>query len=529
MKIGINVSWMTPGHAGGMEWYVRCLIAELGKLDPDPEYLLVAGPANEHTFAPPGPRWEKVVYCGPEHSPEAYRGLPEFPPPDPPWRAALKKVYHRLTAAPRDRWYRKSADLLADRKVDVWFCPFMFALPVDAGVPTVVTIPDLQHEYYPQFFDHDELALRRLGYQYSCRAAAATLGISRHVADEIVRLYGVPAERVFGIPLALDPVIAGLRDRAAELAARVRAKFHLDREFAFYPANGWPHKNHDTLVRAMARVARRRPGLQLVLTGCSFELRRRLQATFHRLDLLGVVRHIGYVTREEVAGLHAAARLLVFPSRFEGFGLPLLEAMHFGVPVACSNIGSLPEVGGDAVQYFDPLSEEQVADAILALADEAPLRARLAAAGREQAARFSYARTAARTLDVFRRVHDGTLPRPQQPPFEPLLAPSRALKAGRGRWYFRLKGLRQLRLQVVPEAAAPQHLEVRVDGRRVLDAPLEPRRPREFVLAPVGDPEADYHTLEVSAAGPPAGPGLPLRVPRLVAVDSSNQELRFVA
>jgi glycosyltransferase involved in cell wall biosynthesis len=532
MKIGINVSWMTPGAAGGMEWYVRCLIDQLARLDRANDYLLVTGPNNDRTFSRPGRRWDKVVYHGQENSPNVYHELPEVLPEPPWWREAAKQVYHRLKGGYVRRWHARLATLLARRKVDLWFCPFMYALPVDAGVPVVNTIPDLQHEYYPEFFHEAELTTRQLGYQYSCKAAAATLGISRFVADDIVRLYDVHAGKVFGIPLALDPFMEQARGRIDQLVGEVRLKFRLDGDFLFYPANGWPHKNHETLVRAMARVARERPGLRLVLTGCPFDLLDRLRPILDEHGLHRTVRHLGYVTRADIAGLHAASTLLVFPSLFEGFGLPLLEAMHLGTPVACSDVGSLPEVGGDAVRYFDPRSADAIAETILTVTGDTTLRRRLVEAGREQVARFSYARTAADTLEVFRQVHAGKLPRPDVPRYRPL-AQRRLLPQGRGRWFFRLPDVRQLRLEVMQaeqRGATPrQTLEVYLDGVKLLDAPLDGRRTCAFVV-PARQPSA-FHTLEVAASTKPfPGPGpWPVQVLSMVAVDAADQELRLVA
>lgn len=533
MKIGINVSLMTPGVAGGMEWYVRCLIDQLARLDRANEYLLVTGPNNDGTFARPGRRWDKVVYHGRENGPDVYQELPEIRPEPRWWYAAAKQVYHRLKGTHVRRWHARFATLLARHKIDLWFCPFMYALPVDAGVPVVNTIPDLQHEHYPEFFHEHELTVRRLGYQHSCKAAAATIGISRHVADAIAGLYDVPAGKVFAIPLALDPSMEKARGGRARLAADVRLKYRLDRDFVFYPANGWPHKNHQTLVRAMAHVARERPGLQLLLAGWPFDLLEGLKPILDEHGLHGTVRHLGYVTRADVAGLYAASTMLVFPSLFEGFGLPLLEAMHLGTPVACSNVGSLPEVGGEAVRFFDPLSERQIADAILAVSGDAGLRRRLVEAGRGQAARFSYARTAAETLAVFEQVRAGQLPRPDVPPYRPL-AQRRVLDQGHGRWFFRLRDVRQVKLQVMPNEqpgfTPRQSLEVYLDGARLLDAPLDGRHTREFVLPAAPGPR-EFHTLEVAATTRPfPGPGpWPVQVLRMVAVDAADQELRLVA
>ncbi len=258
-----------------------------------------------------------------------------------------------------------------------------------------------------------------MGYQYSCRVATATIGISKRVADDIVKLYDVPPERVFSTPLALDQSYELSPREIDRLLNAVRLKFRIDHEFIFYPANGWKHKNHEMLIEAFRLVRDRHPGLILLLTGCEFDVIERIQPLIRKYRLQHVVRHLGYVSREDVVGLYAACRLLVFPSLFEGFGLPLLEAMHFGAPVVCSNVGSLPEVGGDAVLYFDPLDPEQIAKAISACLEDEHLRARLIAAGKEQSRRFSYRRTAEQTLAIFEKVHAGELRPPDLPPFRP--------------------------------------------------------------------------------------------------------------
>jgi glycosyltransferase involved in cell wall biosynthesis len=525
MKIGINVCLLSPGAAGGMEWYVRCLIDQFARLDRENDYVLVTAPHNDASFACPPRRWEKVVYRGGEGFPDAYRQRPEVAARVRHWYDAPRRMLQRLRGSYAPQWEGRFADLLAQRRIDLWFCPLMYALPVDAGVPVVNTIPDLQHEYHPEFFPAEELARRRLGYQYSCRAAAATIAISRHVAGDIARLYAVPDGKVLAIPLALDPFMEQARGDIARRVAEVRVKYGLGEEFLFYPANGWPHKNHETLVRAMARVGRERPGIQLVLTGCPFDLPQRMQPILDEHGLHGVVRHLGYVSRDDVAGLHAASSMLVFPSLFEGFGLPLLEAMHLGAPVVCSNIGSLPEVGGDAARFFDPRSDDQIADAILGVIGDAALRGQLVEAGHQQVARFSYARTATETLAAFRHIAAGRLPAPDVPPFRPL-APGRLLEDGHGRWLFRLHGVRQLRLELSPETALPR-LQVCLNGRKVLDTPLS-KQPAGGFVVPATAAE-DFHTLELSTSpGPgPQSPGV--RLLRLAAVDAAEQELRLVA
>ena len=280
------------------------------------------------------------------------------------------------------------------------------------------------------------------------------------------------------------------------------AKFGLKGEFAYYPANGWPHKNHEAVVRAMVLVVRERPDLQLVLTGWPYDLDRRLNPIIDEMDLRRSVRHLGYVSRAEVAGLMAASQMLVFPSLFEGFGLPLLEAMHLGTPVVCSTVGSLPEVGGEAARFFDARSEERIAEAIVEVAGDAALRRRLIDAGRDQVARFSYARTAARTLEVFEQVHQGKLPRPEARSFRPLNA-ALALDQGHARWYFRLADLRSLRMRLrntgPTTAISRQEAAVFLNGERLFHVGLSDAEEREVVAAITGRTGA-FRMLEVRAA-----------------------------
>ena len=406
-------------------------------------------------------------------------------------------------------------------------------MPLDTPVPIVTTIPDLQHEYYPDFFSDEDFALRAMGYQYSCRVATATIGISKRVADDIVKLYDVPPERVFSTPLALDQSYELSPREIDRLLNAARLKFRIDREFILYPANGWKHKNHETLIRAFHLVRARHPGLTLLLTGCEFDVLERIQPLIRQYRLQHVVRHLGYVSREDVVGLYAGCRLLVFPSLFEGFGLPLLEAMHFGAPVACSSVGSLPEVGGDAVLYFDPLEAEQIAKAITACLEDERLRGRLIAAGRKQARRFSYAETARQTLAIFEKVRAGDLRPPDLPAFRPPIAHN-WLDGGHSRWYFRARAPFKVHLEVVQptalDALRDQHIDVRLDGETIVATAIEPQRVYRFGhVARCGGGGAAMHAIDIAASVTTAltGQVLSVQVPSLRISQSNGKEMRL--
>jgi glycosyltransferase involved in cell wall biosynthesis len=532
MKIGVNVSWMTPGQAGGMEWYVRHLIEQLGVIDNENEYLLVAAPNNYKTFKLPSPRWKKIIYMGFENSPMSYRVLPSIPIQQNRRFPLLRQLYRTLKSLPAKRWSGKLSELMTREGIDIWFCPFMFALPIDTPVPTVITIPDLQHEYYPHFFSEYDLALRNVGYQYSCKIATATIGISHYVAHDIVRLYGVEPDRVFGIPLGLDPSYQLTNQQIERELDRVRLKYRLDPEFIFFPANGWRHKNHENLIKALGILHEQGRTVQLVLTGCPFDLMDRMKPLLHSYGLSKSVRHLGYVDRHDLIGLYAASKMLVFPSLFEGFGLPLLEAMCLGTPVVCSRIGSLPDVGGDAVLYVDPHSPEDIAQAMLRMIGDDGLRHALIESGKERVKQFSYLNTAQRTLSVFKAIRDGVLVPPDLPSFRPLIAHN-WLREGHSRWYFRSDKIKSIELKVAQplpvSQLTDQTVRVALDEQLLLETVVEPQQVYDFSLTPTSNNCSGFHRLDIvaSAIFPVSGEILSLQVISIdiIHVDGSRTTL----
>jgi glycosyltransferase involved in cell wall biosynthesis len=254
--------------------------------------------------------------------------------------------------------------------------PLTIRIPAVAA-PTAITLHDVQHLDLPQLFSRGERAFRSVAYHRSARSA---------------RLVIVPS--------------AFVRDRAAELLplapAKIRVIHHgIDHErffpgeerrepFLLYPARPWPHKNHATLFEAFSLLRRDRPELQLVLTGGGWS-----GATPDGVEALG------NVSLDELVLLYRRASALVFPSLYEGFGLPPLEAMACGCPVACSVAAALPEVCGDAARYFAPDDPEEIAAAVEdVLSDPAAWSAR----GVARAAGFTWERTAAAHEEVYREL-----------------------------------------------------------------------------------------------------------------------------
>jgi glycosyltransferase involved in cell wall biosynthesis len=189
----------------------------------------------------------------------------------------------------------------------------------------------------------------------------------------------VKAERISVLPPVAGPLRAPLDPRDA--IARLDALGLFRAEYAVYPANFWPHKNHERLLAAAARVAAQDPGFLLVLCGAPDEAREALRGKVTAAGLGANVRVLPYLDDADTTALLAGAELLVFPSLFEGFGIPVLEAMALRTPVACSDLPALLELAGDAALFFDPLDEAGIAQSILRLWTEDETRDRLVAKG----------------------------------------------------------------------------------------------------------------------------------------------------
>lgn len=251
---------------------------------------------------------------------------------------------------------------------DVVHYPFAVMAPTPARRQArVQTMHDVQHLDLPHLFSRAELLYRRHFYDRAARSADVVITISEFARQRIVDLLGIPADRVEVSPLGVD-------------TSRYIANRGQRERFVLYPARGWPHKNHARLIQAMATLRREQPDLRLVLTGGG-------------LDSLGAlpewVDRRGLVSEAELHALYRSAAVMAFPSLYEGFGLPPLEAMASGCPVAVSSAGSLPEVCGAAAILFDPADPEAIADGITTAMRDAE---RLTTAGISHAAGFTWDR-----------------------------------------------------------------------------------------------------------------------------------------
>ena len=298
-----------------------------------------------------------------------------------------------------------SSSLLRELKADLLFCPFTLPIFFDPAVPVVSVIYDLQYLYYPQFFENREVQERDRSFRRACALASKIVCISEYTRQTVLDNARLPPERLETIPIVLPHRLKEMPPAARD---NVMDSLKLRPErFLLYPANFWLHKNHELLITAFGMYLASHPNsdLKLVLTGVPTPRQDHLIEASQRMGLSEAVIFPGYLKHEEKNALLESCAAVIFPSLFEGFGIPLLEAMGAGKPVLSSNATSLPEVAGDAALFFDPRKPTEIVDAITRLESEPELRSGLAEKSSQRLAAFGGAdEMAARYLRLFREV-----------------------------------------------------------------------------------------------------------------------------
>lgn len=292
-----------------------------------------------------------------------------------------------------------AAQLLRHR-LDVYHSPAN-VIPLTYRKPSVITVHDLAIYRNPAWFPSQVFSTRLLVPQ-SVKRARRIIAVSQSTRKDLRDLFNVPARKMRVIPEGVDVRPLPLKDRAVD----VRKKYKLPRRFLLFVGTLEPRKNVPLLVRAFASIARqsRYADAGLVLAGAWGHKGSEAFEEIAEQKLKDRVWYVGYLPHNEKLNAIRLATGFVFPSLYEGFGLPVLEAMALGTPVVTSRVSSLPEVAGTAALLVDPDDEGEIARAMARLLDSAALRHRLTAAGRAQAAKFSWAATARETLAVYREV-----------------------------------------------------------------------------------------------------------------------------
>jgi alpha-1,3-rhamnosyl/mannosyltransferase len=373
-RIGINLLWIVPGEVGGSEEYTIGLLRAMHQLDADDlEIILYVNRrfAREHrevcelftTVVAPIEGTSRPARVLVEASWLAMRTR----------RDALDAVHHAGGTMPPVR-----------------------------SAPGIITLHDLQPITHPERFGRIKRTYIRTLVPRSLRSASRVVCLASFTARDAVEIAGVDPSRVVLVPCGIDEIsnAVSVERRDAVLSAhRLSAGAYL-----LYPAITYEHKNHRTLISAFERVHRSHPDVRLVLTGGSGPME---QAVVEQIDALGLgdaVHRAGRIPAEELDILLREAAAMAFPSSYEGFGLPVLEAMARGCPVIASGVGGLVEVGGPAAAFVDPFDVDGWVSAILAVLEDGEHRSAMIGRGLEQSGRFLWSDSAQALAETYRSI-----------------------------------------------------------------------------------------------------------------------------
>lgn len=371
MHIGIDAHAI-GAQQGGNETYIKQLITALAEIDSTNRYSLYlanAQAANEWRagFAQAHPNFE----------------IRQIPQPTPLVRVPLYLAYELR---------RRPVDVLHVQYTAPPFCP----------VPVVATIHDLAFEHLPETFTRRGAWQLKMTVRRTAQRAARIATVSEYSRQDLLRTYNLPPEKVAvtynGIAAHFTPTPSTPNE-----AAQLKTRFGITREFILAVGSLQPRKNLVRLIQAYAKLRTEHPAFtqQLVIVGRKLWLHHEIFAEVARQPWAADVILTGYVADEDLPPLYRAAAVFAYPSIFEGFGLPPLEAMACGTPVLTSNNSCLPEVVGTAALTVDPYDEAALANGLLRVLEEAPLRARLRAAGPERAKLFTWRVAAEKTLELY--------------------------------------------------------------------------------------------------------------------------------
>jgi glycosyltransferase involved in cell wall biosynthesis len=372
-KVGINLLWLVPGVVGGSETYTTRLLHGLVERSSEIDYTLFALPPFVDAH-PDLAKSFKIAYAPVTGSWKSFRVAGENS-----WLAAQSR--------------RRHLDLVHHAGGTI---------PVVRAARSVLTIHDLQYLYYPEYFTKPKLTYLKTMVPRSSEAARLVLTPSEFTRRTVIERLNIDPSIVIVVPHGISP-------RPLKTASDIRERYGIAGRFFLYPAITYPHKNHLVLIEAFARVLEDHPDTMLVLTGAKGSMEVRIAKEVAKLGIHDQVLRLGYIPSEHLDALYIEAVAMTFPSRFEGFGAPVLEAMARRCPVIASDATALPEVVEDAGYLVSPDNPEQWAHAMTHLLDDESQREELAESGLKRATEFTWSRAADVLEDSYRHALGTTL------------------------------------------------------------------------------------------------------------------------
>jgi glycosyltransferase involved in cell wall biosynthesis len=367
MRVAIDARKL---HVFGIGTYTRNLLRHLARIDQDNEYVLLCHQPDLGIGAQLGTNFRTVL--------------------EPSRNYSIGEQFHVPWVLHRER-------------PDVFHAPH-YVMPPAVRCRSIVTIHDCIHLMFPQYLPNRAAYLyAKASMWMAARRSHKILTVSEASKRDIIRFLNVPASKVVVVYNAMDERFGVAPSE--EAIARVRERYQLDHRFVLYVGNIKPHKNLVRLVEAFEQLrARGFDDLTLLIIGDEISKLPALRRAVHSHKLHKHVRFLGYLPDDTLAVLYRLADVFVFPSLYEGFGLPPLEAMACGAPVVTSNVSSLPEVTGDAAVLVDPYDATSIADGVAKVLSDPALRSEMRVKGIARAREFSWERSVSRTRQIYQEV-----------------------------------------------------------------------------------------------------------------------------
>ena len=390
MKIAVNVTPTLPGgENGGIKQLLWELLEGFGKRTEPGTFILLTSYRNHDLFKE-FEKYNMQRICVLIEPTGIYNYI---------------KTKSRIYRAVERRLLRLfNKNLLKKNGVTLLFCPFAAPAFSEPGIPTASLAADLQHIYYPFFFTKKEIKNRNYFYKRLRDKADYVIAISSYTRKTIIEKLNFSPAKVYAIPISIQ---ARLQVPPAVSIQTVLEKYPLhSKKYCIYPANFWPHKNHKMLITAFAMFQKQYPAydLHLVLTGAPIGNNEILNDSVKQMGIDNRVHFTGFLPEEELAVIWSQSYFLIYPSLFEGFGIPLVEAMRYKKPILASNVSSIPEVAGNAAIYLEQKKPGQMVKAMRTIMEDSVLYDSLVKKGQEQLKKYDPDRMVESYLQILHKV-----------------------------------------------------------------------------------------------------------------------------
>lgn len=301
-------------------------------------------------------------------------------------------------------WDQWAVPKFAKGKTDIIFNT-KFSVPLVASCQVMMVFHGSEWYVYPEFYSKLDILYNKIFLPLYCKKASAISSVSKITADDMVKFIRFDAKKIFVVHSAIDPRFKPITDESR--LSNIRNKYNLPERYILFVGNLYPGKNFRNIVKAFKRI-KNEIGFPVKLVSVG-SLRWKYEKDFREIEVLGLKNDIlftGWIEQEELPALYHLADLFLFPSLYEGFGIPIVEAMACGCPVVTSDTGSCPEVAGSAAKLVDPKNFNDIADGVIDILTNNILRKKMIAQGLVEAKQFSWDKAARETLKIFQTIYD---------------------------------------------------------------------------------------------------------------------------